>query len=36
MVRTIIVPGDQVKVGVDIGPGRILRATLDIEDGGTG
>ena len=35
MFRTIDVPGDQVNVRVDVGPGRILRATLLIEDTST-
>jgi hypothetical protein len=32
MVRTVVVPGDQVKVLVDIGPGLVVRAILVIED----
>jgi hypothetical protein len=36
MVRTVEVPGDQIEVHADIGPGRILRATLVIEEGRAG
>jgi len=32
MLRTVDVPGNQIQVNQDVGPGRILRATLLIED----
>ena len=35
MFRTLDVPGEQVKVHAEIGPGRILRATFLIEENGT-
>jgi hypothetical protein len=34
MYRTLDVPGEQVEVHMDIGRGRILRATLLIEENG--
>jgi len=33
MLRSVEVPGDQVRVLVDIGPGKVVSATLFIEDG---
>ena len=32
MLRTVDVPGEQIHVSSDVGPGRILRATLLIEE----
>jgi hypothetical protein len=32
MYRTVDIPGDQIDVHADIGKGRILRATLLIEE----
>lgn len=32
MLRTIEIPGDQIDVHADIGPGRIVSATLVIEE----
>jgi hypothetical protein len=33
MVRTVQVSGDQIQVRADIGPGRVISATLLVEDG---
>jgi len=32
MVRTIKISGDQIQVHTDIGPGRIISATLVVDD----
>jgi hypothetical protein len=32
MVRTIQIPVDQIEVHADIGPGRIISATITIDD----
>jgi hypothetical protein len=32
MVRTVEISGDQIEVHADIGPGRIVKATIVIDD----
>jgi hypothetical protein len=35
VVRTIQVPVDQIEVHADIGPGRIISATITVDDSST-